>query len=261
MLALNTFFLCSLGKYFYDSATCKPAVRKSRVVSGHYDDLEPLNNISNYMSKKFDRKKKALHIWTEDLVKQTVYFDIETIRTSNTIIDKIKDIYPDSKIINIRETDEIYLAVSPKDAKNSDRSLVDCHYDSPLSLFNNGVSFYRIIIACDENDTVTTTFPNDDIRVKMTTGDFHGLDYNKDYHCVEGSIPENKKRVLLKLHYLVVPNKFGDGSISEMLTKNVNIKWTKYSRYSMNVSAEPKTILDEIIGTTVDISRKIFNKL
>jgi len=261
MLALNTFFLCSLGKYFYDSATCKPAVTKSRIVSGHYDDLEPLNNISNYMSKKFDGKKKGLHIWTEDISNEKLYYDIEQIRTSNVIIDKIKEKYPDCRIIATRTVDEIYWAVSPRDATNSDRSLVDCHYDGPLAAFDTGVSFYRIIIACNENNDVTTTFPNDEIRVKMTTGDFHGLDMHKDYHCVEGSIPHNKHRVLMKMHYLIVPNSFGNHSNSELMTKYLNIKWMEIGRYSMNVSAEPKTILDEIIGATVDISRKIFNKL
>lgn len=107
---------------------------------------------------------------------------------------------------SVEEADEVYWAVSPRDATGSDRSLVDCHFDSPLGWFpTGGVVFYRIIIATNENNDVVTVFPGEDKRVKMSTGDFHGLDYNKDWHCVEGKIPPGKFRVLLKLHYVVTP--------------------------------------------------------
>jgi len=90
----------------------------------------------------------------------------------------------------------------------------------------------------------------------MTTGDYHGLDYNKDWHCVEGQIPEGKYRILLKLHYLIVPE--GSSEFAPFV-RWINVAWTKISRETMRMSAEPETIFEEFVAFLVNISRLIFN--
>ena len=51
---------------------------------------------------------------------------------------------------------------------------------------------------------MSTVFVDEGLRVKMGLGDYHGLDFNTDLHCVEGAILPGKVRVLLKLHFMVV---------------------------------------------------------
>jgi hypothetical protein len=229
------------------------------VISGNASDSlkDELNNITKISEVRYKDIKTAHHEWIDTLDDKIFKKYIETIRNSDVIINKIKERFPNSSITNVTEGDEIYWAVSPKDAKGSDRSLVDCHYDSPFVLFPTfGVTYYRVIIATNENNDVTTIFPHEDKKVKMSTGDFHGLDYNKDWHCVEGQIPEGKYRILLKLHYLIVPK--GSESYANYV-KGINVWWTKVSRDTMRMSANPQNIFEYFIAFLVNISRFIFN--
>ena len=90
----------------------------------------------------------------------------------------------------------------------------------------------------------------------MRTSDFHGLDYNKDWHCVEGTIPEGNHRILLKLHYLVIPR----GSESwEAFVRWINVKWTIMSRETMRMSASPKNIYEYFCAGIVQFCRIFFN--
>lgn len=230
------------------------------VLTGYYPDLQALDRISEYTEEASAGRTKAHHIWTEE-VKSRVYDDIEEVRTSDILLNVLRKQFPNNRIVNVREADELYYAVSPVGAKGSDRSLVDCHYDAPFAAVETGVKFYRIIVACNQNLDVSTMFPNDAVSVVMNTGDFHGLDYNKDYHCVEGSIPINTYRVLMKLHYLIIPNAKGIGSPDEVITRFLNVQWTKLSREFMRMSAEPANILEASMGGLVNISRTLFNKV
>jgi hypothetical protein len=90
----------------------------------------------------------------------------------------------------------------------------------------------------------------------MTTSDFHGLDYNKDWHCVEGSIPKGKYRVLLKMHYLIIPK---DSEAFENWVRWINVSWTVGSRETMRMSANPQNLLEWLVALTVSISRIVFN--
>lgn len=230
------------------------------VLTGYYPDLQALDRISEYMEEASAGRTKAHHIWTEE-IKSRVYDDIERIRTSDVLLNVLRQRFPDTRITNVREADELYYAVSPIIAQGSDRSLVDYHYDAPFAAVETGVRFYRIIIACNENMNVSTIFPHDNVSVIMNTGDFHGLDYNKDWHGVEGAIPINTYRVLMKLHYIVVPNVKGAGSPDEVITKFLNVSWTKISREFMRMSAEPQNILEKAMGGIVNTSRTYFNKV
>ena len=238
-------------------------MEKSNIISGNYNNYDNLNKISDYINNKnnLNNNTKADHIWTESINNTSdVYDSIEEIRLSKEIVGKINENYPNSRIKNVRNVDEIYWAVSPKDALGSDRALVDCHYDAPFAIFpTNNIVFYRVIIACNENYTVVTSFPNDNVKVKMNTGDFHGLDYNKDWHCVEGQIPPGNYRVLLKLHYLVIPELNNEDSISEKFVYYSNVYWTYLSRELMRMSAKPKNYIENIAGNSVNISRYVYN--
>lgn len=227
------------------------------VTSGKYNSTSDVRKIAEWINQKCVGREKAHHIWTEE-TPSGIRSEVEKVRTSNEIMKTIQDRFPKYSIENVREADEIYWAVSPKNAKGSDRSLVDCHYDSPFGIIPVDSIFYRVIIACNENNDVTTVFPNDDVRVMMDIGDYHGLDYNKDWHCVEGKIPNGTYRVLLKLHYILTPK--GRTIHTGGFVRSINVWWTKLSRWFMRMSAEPQNIFEHIAGAIVNGLRYIFNK-
>jgi hypothetical protein len=228
------------------------------VISGSIKSDEYLRYITDVAKTRYVQYTTAHHEWIDKVEPSKYREALDTVRTDPAIFDKIRERFPGADIKSVTEADEIYWAVSPKGAVGSDRSLVDCHYDSPFAIFpTGGVIYYRVIIACNENNTVTTTFPDEKIKVKMNTKDFHGLDYNKDIHCVEGTIPKDKERVLLKMHYLVVPQ--GSSQLAESLVRNLNVGWTVFSRETMRMSANPTAWYEHIVAFIVNICRVVFN--
>jgi hypothetical protein len=227
--------------------------------NGKHDLSDQLKFITESAEKRYGHIETAHHEWINTIDDQDYKAAIEKIRHSDVILSKLHEQFPNTTIKSVTEADEVYWAVSPKTAVGSDRSLVDCHYDAPFALFpTGGVIYYRVIIATNENDQVSTYFPGEKIRVKMSTGDFHGLDYNKDLHCVEGQIPPGKVRILLKLHYLIVPK----GSESwEAYVRWINVKWTEVSRETMRMSAKPENPVEWCIGSFVNICRVLFNNI
>lgn len=229
------------------------------VISGNIKDETNIKYITQVAKERYSEYKTAHHEWINK-VEPSKYRDaLDAVRSDPELFNKMREKFPGSNIKTVTEADEVYWAVSPKGAVGSDRSLVDCHYDSPFAILpTGGAIFYRIIIACNENNTVTTVFPDENVSVKMGPADFHGLDYNKDKHCVEGSILQGKFRVLLKMHYIILP----PGSESyEGWVRFINVGWTVVSREIMRMSADPKNWYEEIIAFIVNISRKLFNNL
>ena len=229
------------------------------VISGQVKDAHSadIETISKTAKDRYSEYTTAHHEWIDSVETSEYRSSLDKVRASPDIINKIHERFPSCQVKNITEADEIYWAVSPKNAAGSDRALVDCHYDSPFAWIpTGGVIFYRVIIACNENNTVITVFPSEDVRVKMTTRDFHGLDYNRDWHCVEGAIPEGKYRVLLKMHYLITPK----GSEAwESWVRWINVTWTVVSRETMRMSANPQNIWERFVAGIVTVSRVIFN--
>ena len=80
---------------------------------------------------KSNGKPVADHAWTEDVKESTIKNAIDTLRSSSIIRDTLLKNYPDSTIRSVPSIDEVFVSVSPLDAKASDRVLVDCHYDAP----------------------------------------------------------------------------------------------------------------------------------
>ena len=227
------------------------------VISGTIQNDTSLTYITSIAKERYVSYTTAHHEWINSVEPSKYREALDAVRTDPSILAKIKEKFPNTTIKSVTEADEIYWAVSPKGAVGSDRSLVDCHYDSPFAMIPTGnVVFYRVIIACNENNTVTTVFPDENIRVKMNTKDFHGLDYNKDIHCVEGSIPKDKYRVLLKLHFLSIPP---DREAYEPWVRWLNVGWTVMSRETMRMSADPKIWYEYIVAYIVNICRVVFN--
>jgi hypothetical protein len=115
-----------------------------------------LDLISETAKDRYASYTTANHEWINSVESSAYRSALDRIRTSPDILNKMQEQFPGTTITNVTEADEIYWAVSPKAATGSDRSLVDCHYDSPFALFpTGGVIYYRVILACNENKTVT----------------------------------------------------------------------------------------------------------
>jgi uncharacterized protein (UPF0248 family) len=228
------------------------------VLSDAIQDEATLDSIDAVCKQRYGHYTKAHHEWIDRVEPGLYRQSLEKARTNPTLFKAMETKFPNHRIVPVTETDEVYWAASPKEAKGSDRALVDCHYDAPFGIIpTGGVMYYRIIIAVNENDTVTTVFPDEEKRVKMNKGDFHGLDYNKDWHCVEGSIRPGHYRVLLKLHYLLIPEHASSGWVS--FVRWINVQWTVLSRATMRMSADPQTPWETLVGWIVNICRYIFN--
>lgn len=227
------------------------------VLSGTIDKDSVLDKISNIASTRYTEYKKGHHEWI-DSVEAGPYRDaLETMRKNTIILDAVKNKFPNKRIAYAPEADEVYWSTSPKEARGSDRALVDCHYDAPFSIVPTaGIVYYRVIVAVNHNNTVTTIFPDEGIRVKMDTGDFHGLDYNIDLHCVEGSIPPGSYRVLLKLHFLAIPENSSQAHVD--CIRWINVNWTYFSRRVMSASNDPQNIMEYLVGYIVNIVRFLF---
>ena len=201
--------------------------------------------------------KTTDHEWIDEIKDPAIKNAIDTLRNSPVIRETILKNYPGWSIRPVPSTDEVFVSVSPVDAKASDRVLVDCHYDSPMKFIEGPSRFVRVILALNDNSTVFTQVG--DKTSKLSTGDFNGIEYNRDYHCVRGTIPSGKTRLMLKLHYLVVPD--GTLEIFSQWSIFINWLWTKVTRFLMRNSANPTNPLQYILAYTIQFTRFFYNKI
>lgn len=230
-------------------------VQVGRLDGGDHSDLA---NVAAFMRSRSSGRDTADHIWTSDITDAEVAGSLRTVVES--IAESLGERFQASSIIGVPEVDEVYCAVSPSAAGGSDRSLVDCHYDAPLGWLPGSAVFYRVIVGCTDNTHVQTRFPKDSIDVFLSTGDFVGMDYSRDLHCVRGAIPEGQMRVLLKLHYIIAPAGTESLLTTDMI-RRTNIVWTRMSRFLMRASADPKGPMELFVALLVTASRILMNNI
>jgi hypothetical protein len=219
------------------------------VINGFYNNKRNLRKCAKYMICNTHNTETSHHIWINEIS------DTNICHTTNEIkFDISKQLQPhftDYNITNIPEIDEMYYCPSPHKVTHTDTSLVKPHYDSPLGgMYMEGVLFYRVMVACNKNDTVYTRFSNQISPVNI--GEFHAFDYNNDLHSVEGAIPDGKHRLMLKLHYAIVPKSKKVKNIYELPSTHVNIMWTRIARYFMRAGSSPKNWIEFTYGPVTE---------
>jgi hypothetical protein len=220
--------------------------------------LQHANNVKNYyFTKHVENTSESKHYWINSEnahIKQS----LDILRNAPEIIETIQRTYPKFTIKPVHKSDEVYISVDPSLRKNSDIALSDCHYDAPFKyVYQCGNVFVRVILALTENSTTFTTIGTQ--KSLLSTLDFNGMDYNSDYHCVDGYIPKGKIRILLKLHFLCVhPN---SPKYCANFTENINDWWTHYSRELMRRSVNPENIGDTLISYVILVVRTLYNKI
>lgn len=231
------------------------------IIQGKLNDdyLPSAEFIENYYKTKHDNSNNiSYHYWINDIEDEELRKHIENLRCAPEIKDKIREHYIDCDILSVHTSDEVYLSVSPDKRHGSDITLSDGHYDAPFSWVPQGGNiFLRVILGCNENSTVYTRI--EDYTSTLSTLDFNVMDYNRDFHYVEGYIPENKQRILLKLHFIAKPPM--SSKLSTFFCEYINDKWTHFSREVMRVSIDPETPFQHALKFTTLSVRWIFNKL
>jgi len=198
----------------------------------------------------------STHYWINKVEDTNLKQKLERIRNAPEIINKIQYHYPKFTIKPIHSSDEVYISVDPSKRKNSDIALSDCHYDAPFKYVPQcGNKFIRVILAITKNKTTYTTIENK--KSLLDRLDFNGMDYNNDYHCVKGYIPENDIRILLKLHFLCINPESSQSCAN--FTEYINDKWTHLSREAMRISTNPKNPFESILGLVIVLLSKIYN--
>lgn len=218
------------------------------------------NNSINYIYNNYKDEnisgEGSMHYWINNINNKELEYHVNRIRNAPEIKNTIKKHYPEHNLELSTDTDEVYLSVSPSNREGSDIALSDCHYDAPFKyIYQGNCKFLRLIIALNENNNVYTQV--DDETSLLTTGDYNIIDYNKTYHCVHGKIPENKNRIMLKLHYIAVPN--NTNKIWIDFCRNINNWWNHLSRETMRHSIKPSNLTEYIKKYIVLLSRLIWN--
>tara|TARA_Y100001970_G_scaffold199239_1_gene242344 strand:- start:48 stop:833 length:786 start_codon:yes stop_codon:yes gene_type:complete len=216
---------------------------------------DSINYIYNIYKNENQNGDSSIHYWINNIDNKELKYHLNRVRNAVEIKNSIKKSYPEHNVVSSKDTDEIYLSVSPSTRSGSDVALSDCHYDAPFKyIYQGNCKFLRLIIALNENSSVYTQVKDE--TSLLTEGDYNVIDMNQDYHCVHGEIPKNKDRVLLKLHYIAVPYNTNKNWV--VFCRNLNNYWVHVARGVMRDSINPSSFTDYIKQYLVLLSRVVW---
>lgn len=196
----------------------------------------------------------SLHEYIKTLPEEVVS-RIDELRYADEITSEIQRQFPESTVVSMAMTDEVYLSRYNFDG-GGDQGLFDRHYDGNLR-FLPGASMVRSLIYLSSDDHLNVVFDTSGKRANMKTYDFGLLDFHKELHWVDGSYdPNHPPRVLLKCNYYV------DHTGSALYRKFgilLNLAVFYSVRAAMEYSKSPKTILQKQIGIACNFFRRLNN--
>lgn len=238
----NSFFKAQIGKFDGDQ-------EKQTI-----DELQSWI-LSNYENKL--KSRPSLHEYIVNTDKKMQYL-VNKLRHSEQIKNHICTQYKNCNIKSLDETDELYISHYNMDG-GGDQGLFDKHYDGVLR-FINGASVVRILIYINSNDNYVVHFLDSKISHHFNKYEYGILDFNKEYHWVEGSYDKNQNykdsRILLKLNYLICPEcSSGYENIVTLINKYVFF----LVKSCMEYSKSPKTIFQYIVGFFCNLFRVVNN--
>jgi hypothetical protein len=186
---------------------------------------------------------------------------VNEIKHSNEITSKICEQfkYNNCDIRFLDNIDELYISHYNID-NGGDQGLFDKHYDGVLKFIKTG-TIIRALVYVNSQDNYVVHFLDSKKDIHFKTNEFALLDFNREYHYVDGTYDKNIKieedRIILKLHYLVCPN-CSELYINMLSAINKLISFD-ITRTAMNYSKNPKTITQKIIGFFCNLFRILNN--
>ena len=196
-------------------------------------------------------------------------FDQKNIQIFNNIINSpiifnhINNKYNknnDKIITPIHQMNELY--ISALNNKGSDNVFITPHIDGPWGFIPKCICI-RLLVGIQGNNNIQTIFiqNNKKIIYNLQKYDIISFDYNRDLHYIKNNTniqPNNNNRILLKLHYAIIPNSYKYFNNIFIL---LNHKYNTYARNIFLYSQNPKTLLQIITSIIVNTITFIYAKI
>jgi len=223
---------------------------------GKIPDTKTVDDIKNFVFSHYEEELKLRPSFHKYISNLPVEFQdmVSKIRDSDAIKNLICKQFEHCDITPLPDTDELYVSHYNIDG-GGDQGLFNKHYDGVLRLLDNA-TIVRALVYVNSNDDFVVHFLDSNISHNFKSYEFGLLDFNREYHWVEGKYNDNMDindtRILLKINYLVCPQ------CSELYEKCViylNSLVFYTVKMSMEYSKSPKTPFQYMIGFLCNLFR------
>ena len=224
-------------------------------ISGFIHENTAIDALNIYAEKVKSPEHKTYHEYIEQsLVEIKNAFDI--IKTG-TIFKKISHFYPGCIVESIDGMNEIYITAIG--SVGSDRVFETEHLDGPF-FFLPFCTVLRCILAVRGNKSTVTEFPGACISVVLDTNEFVAFDYNRDSHYIwkDMNVDDNSRRIILKLHYLVVPQFMPRPIVN--LYKKAHTRYNQFMR-RIFLESQKETVLSNVVNNGTKVYCFLYKKI
>lgn len=200
----------------------------------------------------------SLHVYIDKLSPQVQKIIDSSIRKSPEIYSSICNQFVVCNPKPLADSDELYLSHFNYDA-GGDQGLFDKHYDGNLRFLQDATVVRALVYLVSENDWVVV-FRDSEKRKNFRSYEYGILDFNREYHWVEGSKANatDPPRVLLKINYLVCPN---CSQAYEMFV-TLSYKAVFFTvKATMEWAKSPKTVLQKSCGILFNNGFRLLNNI
>lgn len=223
---------------------------------GKFEDTKLIDDIKSGIFEHYKEELKSrpsFHEYTDNLP-ENLRNHVLKVSSSKQIRDEICKVYSNCNVKELSSTHELYISHYNLD-KGGDEGLFKKHYDGVLGVLNNA-TFVRVLMYVNSNDKYVVHFLDSKVSHNFKTYEFGILDFNREYHQVEGKYDPNTKledtRIVLKLNYIVCPDctpMYSDSLIY------FNAFIFHIVKACMEYSKSPKTIFQTFIGFFCNLFR------
>lgn len=164
------------------------------------------------------------------------------------IMKKLNHLYNDDIVENIDGMNELY--ISAIGSNGSDKVFETAHIDGPF-FFLPFCTVLRCVVAVKGTSNIVTAFPYINREHALLTNEFLAFDYNRDTHLIYENMPNENtgSRILLKLHYLIVP-RFIPRPVARVY-KNAHVLYNSFMRTTFLASQQDSLLAKAVNGGTV----------
>lgn len=206
--------------------------------------------IEKYCNNLKHKNGLTTHIYVNDFDKE-IYETIQELILSKPVMDHINSKYNknnDNKILPINEMNELY--ISDLNSKGSDNVFINKHIDGPF-MFIPGCKCIRLLLGLKGNKNIETVFVSERKKNVLEKYDILSFDYNRDLHYIRNNNlnDDNNNRIILKLHYAIIPKWMDNFSDT---FKNLNSNYNTWARNNFLYSQNPKTLSEKVISFNIN---------
>ena len=225
-----------------------------------YEDKQTIDKIRAQIFAHFQKElqdRPSFHEYVDNLPTE-LRNNILKVSSSLQIREEICKQYSNCNVKELTGVNEIYISHYNLD-KGGDEGLFAKHYDGILRFLNNA-TVVRVLMYVNSKDKFVVHFLDSNISHNFKTYEFGMLDFNREYHQVEGkydpNIDVNDTRIVLKLNYMICP------SCTPFYTDFlifVNAFIFHIVKTCMEYSKSPKTFFQSFIGFFCNLFRIVNN--